>query len=102
MFKVIRILFQDLISERPCDHESHSASSAPTGSLTSQTQWFPLSSSGRLVRLAFTLAEVLITLGIIGIVAEMTIPTLMNNVQDQAFKAAWKKSILHMLRYMSK
>ena len=28
---------------------------------------------------AFTLAEVLITLGIIGIVAAMTIPNLMNN-----------------------
>lgn len=42
-------------------------------------------------RLAFTLAEVLITLGIIGIVAEVTIPTLMNNVQDQQFKAAYKK-----------
>jgi type II secretory pathway pseudopilin PulG len=33
--------------------------------------------------LAFTLAEVLITLGIIGIVAEMTIPTLINNFQKQ-------------------
>ena len=41
---------------------------------------------------AFTLAEVLITLGIIGIVAEMTIPTLMNNVQDQTFKTGWKKA----------
>jgi len=41
---------------------------------------------------AFTLAEVLITLGIIGIVAEMTIPVLMNNVQDQTFKVGWKKA----------
>jgi prepilin-type N-terminal cleavage/methylation domain-containing protein len=40
---------------------------------------------------AFTLAEVLITLGIIGIVAAMTIPTLMNNIQDQQYKVAWKK-----------
>ena len=29
--------------------------------------------------LAFTLAEVLITLGIVGVVAAMTIPTLMHN-----------------------
>ena len=29
---------------------------------------------------AFTLAEVLITLGIIGVVAAMTIPTLMTNI----------------------
>ena len=31
--------------------------------------------------LAFTLAEVLITLGIVGMIAQMTIPTLMQNVQ---------------------
>lgn len=41
--------------------------------------------------LAFTLAEVLITLGIIGIVAEMTIPTLMNNVQEQKYYSSFKK-----------
>lgn len=44
-----------------------------------------------LKKLAFTLAEVLIVLGIIGIVAEMTIPTLMNNVQDQVYKTQLKK-----------
>ena len=32
---------------------------------------------------AFTLAEVLITLGIIGIVAAMTIPTLMTKIQKR-------------------
>lgn len=41
---------------------------------------------------AFTLAEVLITLGIIGIVAALTIPTLMNNAQDQQYKTAYKKA----------
>lgn len=40
---------------------------------------------------AFTLAEILIVLGIIGIVAEMTIPTLINNVNDQATVVALKK-----------
>lgn len=40
----------------------------------------------------FTLAEVLITLGIIGIVAAMTIPTLINNAQDQQWKTAYKKA----------
>lgn len=40
----------------------------------------------------FTLAEVLITLGIIGVVCAMTIPTLMNNIQDEQFKAAYKKA----------
>lgn len=42
--------------------------------------------------IAFTLAEVLITLGIIGIVAEMTIPTLINNTQEQIYKVAYKKA----------
>lgn len=41
--------------------------------------------------LAFTLAEVLITLGIIGVVAAITIPTLMNKVQDYQLQQAWKK-----------
>jgi len=35
--------------------------------------------------LAFTLAEVLIVLGIVGIVANMTIPTLIQNVQEKVF-----------------
>lgn len=42
---------------------------------------------------AFTLAEVLITLGIIGIVAAMTIPTLINVFQAQALKSQFKKSV---------
>ncbi len=35
----------------------------------------------------FTLAEVLITLGIIGIVAALTIPTLIHNFQVKALKS---------------
>ncbi len=42
-------------------------------------------------RAAFTLAEVLITLGIIGIVAAMTIPTLISNMQEMYFHAKWKE-----------
>lgn len=41
---------------------------------------------------AFTLAEVLITLGIIGVVAAMTIPTLNNMIQDAQYKTAYKKA----------
>ncbi len=41
--------------------------------------------------LGFTLAEVLITLGIIGIVAAMTIPGLIKNYQERQFKTAYKK-----------
>lgn len=39
----------------------------------------------------FTLAEVLITLGIIGTVAAMTIPTLMTNYQKQVWESKLKK-----------
>ena len=40
---------------------------------------------------AFTLAEVLITLAIIGVVAAMTIPTLVSNIQERQFHAKWKE-----------
>lgn len=40
---------------------------------------------------AFTLSEVLITLGIIGVVAALTIPSLMHNVQENEWHQAWKK-----------
>lgn len=40
----------------------------------------------------FTLSEVLITLGIIGVVSAITIPTLVNNIQDKHFKAMWKRT----------
>lgn len=43
-------------------------------------------------RLGFTLAEVLITLGNIGVVSAITIPSLINNIQDKHFKALWKKA----------
>lgn len=40
-------------------------------------------------KFAFTLAEVLITLGIIGIVAAMTIPTLIQNYQEKELVSRW-------------
>ena len=42
-------------------------------------------------RVAFTLAEVLITLGIIGVVAAMTIPTISHNIQQAVLKNQFKK-----------
>lgn len=42
-------------------------------------------------KLAFTLAEILITLGIIGIVAALTIPTVLSNYQDKATIVQLKK-----------
>ncbi len=41
---------------------------------------------------AFTMAEVLITLGIIGIIAAMTLPALINKYQEVQFKSAYKKA----------
>lgn len=41
----------------------------------------------------FTLAEVLITLGIIGVVAAMTIPTLIANTQGTKYRNQYKKAI---------
>ena len=41
----------------------------------------------------FTLAEVLITLGIIGVVAAMTIPTLIANTNGAKFRSQFKKTV---------
>ncbi len=42
-------------------------------------------------RVAFSLAEVLITLGIIGVVAAFTLPILIKNYQMKSFEVAFKK-----------
>lgn len=42
----------------------------------------------------FTLAEVLLTLTIIGVVAALTIPSVIANTEHNRFKAAWKKTFL--------
>lgn len=42
--------------------------------------------------LAFTLAEILVVLLILGTIAALTIPALVQNIQDAELKAAWKKS----------
>lgn len=44
-------------------------------------------------KIAFTLAEVLITLGIIGVVAAMTLPTVVANYQKKAYVTQLKRSI---------
>ena len=52
---------------------------------------------------AFTLAEVLITLGIIGVVAAMTLPTLIQNHQKQTYVTGAKKAtatVSNMLQKM--
>ena len=44
-------------------------------------------------KLGFTLAEVLITLVIIGVIAAMTVPTLMQNTNNEEFRTGLKKAI---------
>ena len=50
-----------------------------------------VTTSDKIRRAAFTLAEVLITLGIIGVVAAMTMPSLINSTQKQELVAQYKK-----------
>ena len=45
---------------------------------------------------AFTLAEVLITLGIIGVVAAMTMPSLLNATQGKQYVTAYKRALATM------
>lgn len=42
---------------------------------------------------AFTLAEVLIALTIIGVIAVMTIPNLVNSANDSEYFAGYKKAL---------
>ena len=44
-------------------------------------------------KLAFTLAEVLITLAIIGVVAALSIPSVISNSQQQEFKTGLRKAV---------
>ena len=53
---------------------------------------------------AFTLAEVLITLSIIGVVAALTIPSMIENHNDKAWKTAkdlWSKKLVEATRQMN-
>ncbi|MDD3237086.1 MAG: type II secretion system protein [Candidatus Gastranaerophilales bacterium] len=50
---------------------------------------------------AFTLAEVLITLVIIGVIAALTIPAVINTTKDREFEVAAKKAAVEMTRIAS-
>ncbi len=52
----------------------------------------PLPSRLAAKKVAFTLAEVLITLGIIGVVAALTLPTVINKAQNMILKNQFKKA----------
>ena len=57
------------------------------------TKRFGFSAMHTTKRQGFTLAEVLITLGIIGVVAAMTIPTLISNTNGAKFRSQFKKTL---------
>ena len=57
---------------------------------------------GKVNRTAFTLAEVLITLGIIGVVAALTLPTLIQNYQKQVLVNQLKREINVISNNLSK
>ena len=57
-----------------------------------ETVYSLLTTHHSLKRVAFTLAEVLITLGIIGVVAALTLPTLIQNHQKQVYVTQLKKA----------
>lgn len=54
------------------------------------------------LRRGFTLAEVLITLGIIGVVAAMTMPPLIQNKQKKELETAFKKSYANFYNAFNK
>ncbi len=54
------------------------------------------------LRRGFTLAEVLITLGIIGVVAAMTMPSLIQNKQKKELETAFKKSYANFYNAFNK
>lgn len=51
-----------------------------------------------LKKIGFTLAEVLITLGIIGVVAAMTMPTLVSKYRQRALETAFKKTYSNLMQ----
>ena len=57
-----------------------------------ETVYSLLTTHHSLKKAAFTLAEVLITLGIIGVVAALTLPTLIQNHQKQVYVTQLKKA----------
>ena len=46
-----------------------------------------------MIKKGFTLAEVLVTLLVIGVIAALTIPQLINSTEERQFKTAYKKAV---------
>jgi len=95
--------------EGGCVGELVSRTQAGEGSISNAA--FTLAESGRRLLLnsgarhvAFTLAEVLITLAVIGVVAALTIPSLIENHNAKAWATAkdlWQKKLVEVTRLMN-
>ena len=96
-----RLMFQnDISKDEPFNHStfhpfnktspSPACSTLPRGTFVEP--FTPHSSRFTRRKSAFTLAEVLITLGIIGVVAAMTLPALINKTQHQELQTGLKKN----------
>ena len=72
--------------------DSHSEGACPKESSLLKTKAGLLRQKSRNDRLGFTLAEVLITLGIIGVVAALTLPSLINKFKIKQLKTAFIRS----------
>ena len=85
--KVTEVAFDNNPNSSETDHAS-----MPLGIFASKNlaAWLPSCLAAK--RAAFTLAEVLITLGIIGVVAALTLPTLIQNHQKQVYVTQLKKA----------
>ena len=85
---VILNLFQDLVIR--CEDAERQR-----GVVCNVKKYYPLSGEGlreRVSKAAFTLAEVLITLGIIGVVAAITMPVIVHKYRTNVLKNQFKKS----------
>ena len=54
------------------------------------------------IKKGFTLAEILIVLMVIGVIATMTIPSLMKGVQEAQYKAGYKKAYNNLVNLVAK
>ena len=85
--KVTEVTFDNNLNSSETGHAS-----MPLGIFASKNlaAWLPSRLAAK--KAAFTLAEVLITLGIIGVVAALTLPTLIQNHQKQVYVTQLKKA----------
>ena len=63
-----------------------------------ETNHSPLTIHHSPKRIAFTLAEVLITLGVIGVVAALTLPSVVNNFKRKSFET--QKRLINNEKYL--